>query len=432
MTNSREIATQILTDISAKEKFFETAICNNKGFNRLDKRDRAFVKLLVLNTLRRNGQILEVIKKLVKNPIKKKDIFILNLIKISICQILFLDIKEYSIVNTAVEISKKYKLEKFVNGLLRNICRKKKEILLDIKIESNLPQWISSNITKNFGKSYLKKLSKSLIEEPHIDIKIKEEYLKKRNWEQILNGKFIANDIVRTENIGLIEDKPFYKEGCWWVQGLSATLPVKIITKIYKDNNKKDVSVLEVGAAPGGKTFQLIEKGFRTTSIEISNRRTKRLKENLNRLKYKTKILCRNFLDINLNEKYDCVLIDAPCSASGLIQKKPEILIKNKEINIIELAKKQDLMLSKSKYLVKNGGYIIYCVCSIHSKETTETIEKFLKKNKCIESVCIDHEICRLGVVIKNGMLMILPDTSKVSGGLDGFFISILRKKNDN
>ena len=90
--------------------------------------------------------------------------------------------------------------------------------------------------------------------------------------------------------------------------------------------------------------------------------------------------MCRNFLDINLNEKYDCVLIDAPCSASGLIQKKPEILIKNKEINIIELAKKQDLMLSKSKYLVKNGGYIIYCVCSIHSKETTETIEKFLKK----------------------------------------------------
>ena len=182
------------------------------------------------------------------------------------------------------------------------------------------------------------------MQEPHIDIKIKEEYLKKRNWEQILNGKFIANDIVRTENIGLIEDKPFYKEGCWWVQGLSATLPVKIITKIYKDNNKKDVSVLEVGAAPGGKTFQLIEKGFRTTSIEISNRRTKRLKENLNRLKYKTKILCRNFLDINLNEKYDCVLIDAPCSASGLIQKKPEILIKNKEINIIELAKKQDFV----------------------------------------------------------------------------------------
>ena len=234
MTNSREIATQILTDISEKEKFFETAIFSNRGFNRLNKRDKAFVKLLVLNTLRRNGQILKVIKKLVKNPIKRKDFFILNLIKISICQILFLDIKEYSIVNTAVEISKKYKLEKFVNGLLRNICRKKKEILLNIKIESNLPRWISNNITKNFGEGYLKKLSKSLIEEPLIDIKIKEKYLKKRNWEQILNGKFVANDIIRIENTGLIEDKPFYNDGCWWVQGLSATLPVKIIAKIYK------------------------------------------------------------------------------------------------------------------------------------------------------------------------------------------------------
>ena len=159
MTNSREIATQIFTEISGKEKFFETVISGNKDFNRLDQRDKAFVKLVVLGTLRRNGQIQKVIQKLIKTPLKKRNLFILNLIKISICQILFLGIKEYSVVNTAVEISKKYKLEKFVNGVLRNICRKKKELHRQIEFESNIPSWISNDVIKNLGGRYIKKLS---------------------------------------------------------------------------------------------------------------------------------------------------------------------------------------------------------------------------------------------------------------------------------
>ena len=92
------------TEISGKEKFFETVISGNKDFNRLDQRDKAFVKLVVLGTLRRNGQIQKVIQKLIKTPLKKRNLFILNLIKISICQILFLGIKEYSVVNFLLNI----------------------------------------------------------------------------------------------------------------------------------------------------------------------------------------------------------------------------------------------------------------------------------------------------------------------------------------
>ena len=111
MSNSREIAAQILTNIYTKFEFFETAVLQNKNFSYLDHRDKAFVRLIILNTLRRNGQIMNVINQFIKKPLRKKDIFILNLIRISICQILFLDIKEYSIVNTAVQIAKNYKLK---------------------------------------------------------------------------------------------------------------------------------------------------------------------------------------------------------------------------------------------------------------------------------------------------------------------------------
>ena len=115
MSNTREIATEILTNIYSKFEFFENSVLLNKNFIRLNGRDKGFVRYLVLNTLRRNGQVDKVINDFVKTPIKKKYFFILNLLRLSICQILFLDIKEYSTVNTAVEISKNYKFDKFVN-----------------------------------------------------------------------------------------------------------------------------------------------------------------------------------------------------------------------------------------------------------------------------------------------------------------------------
>ena len=380
MSNTREIATQILTDIYLKFEFFETVILLNKNFSRLNTRDKAFVRYLVLNTLRRNGQVDKVINDFVKIPIRKKNFYILNLLRLSVCQILFLDIKEYSIVNTAVEISKHYKFDKFVNGLLRNICRNKETILQNLDLKTNIPSWIKDDIIKNLGKETLEKISKTIVSEPKLNIKIKINSLKKNNWEKVLNGKFIYDDVLETQNDGLIEQKPFFNEGDWWIQNISSTLPVRFISKLFHDIDKSNVSILEVGAAPGGKTFQLIEENFNVKSLEISQRRIRRLNQNLKRLKFETKIICENFLNFKCFKLFDCVLIDAPCSASGLMQKKPEILIRDKEKNIKNLIDKQKKMLEKSKSILKIGGYIVYCVCSIHSSEGSFQIENFLKK----------------------------------------------------
>ncbi len=428
MKNSREIATQILTEIHSSHSFFETSISKNKGFNRLDSRDKAFVRLLILNTLRRNGQIQEIISNFVKKPLKKNNDFVLNLIRISICQILFLDLKEYSAVNTAVEISKKYKLDKFVNALLRNICRQKVDIMKKTKTEINIPNWIKQDILKCFGVKKLNEISKSIVDEPATDIKVKRSYCKQKNWEEILNGKFIQDQIIRLKNHGPIDKKPFFNEGFWWVQSLSSTIPVNIISSIYKKFDKNKISVLDVGAAPGGKTFQLIEYGFNVTSIEISERRTRRLKENLRRLNYETNIVNKDILNFKINKLFDCVLIDAPCTASGLIRKKPEILIMNKNLNLEKLVIKQKKILEKSVSFLKKGGYLLYCVCSIHSKEGPKIIDYFLKKNKDFELSFIDAEQRKFGKVFKD-MLLVFPDNEKLKDGLDGFFIAVLRKK---
>ncbi len=428
MYNTREIATQVLASIYTNFDFFETALLQNKSFSRLDPRDKAFVRTLILNTLRRNGEIKKVINELVKRPLKKKDFFILNLIRISICQILFLNIKEYSIVNTAVQIAKSYQLDKFVNGLLRNVCRNKEKILEELSLKDNIPRWIKSDIIKNLGEDVLNEISKTIISEPFLDIKIKNNYLKKNNWEKVLDGKFILKDIVRIKNDGPIESKPFFNDGSWWVQSISSTLPVKLIEKIFSDRNKSKISILDVGAAPGGKTFQLIEEKFDVKSLDISERRIRRLKQNLQRLNFQTKVICKDFFEFKSQEYFDCILIDAPCTGSGLMQKKPEILIRNKERNLKKLVHKQSKMLEKSTSLLKTGGYIVYCVCSIHSNEGVKQIENFIRNNQNFKAIELNSNLSSFGTTLKEGMLLINPNNKRIEGGIDGFFISILEK----
>ena len=428
MFNTREIATQILTDIYLKFEFFETAVLLSKNFSRLNQRDKAFVRYLVLNTLRRNGQVDKVLNDYVKIPIKKKNFYILNLLRLSICQILFLDIKDYSIVNTAVEISKNYKVDKFVNGLLRNICRNKYKILENLDHTTNIPNWIKNDIIQNLGKETLEKISKRVINEPSLNIKIKANCLKEKNWEKLLNGKFILDDLLKTQNDGLIEKKPYFNEGDWWVQNISSTLPVKFISRIFNNVDKSKISVLDVGAAPGGKTFQLIEENFNVKSLEISQRRIRRLKKNLQRLKFETEIICEDFLNYECSDLFDCILIDAPCSASGLMQKKPEILIRDKEKNIEKLIDKQQKMLEKAEQFLKIGGYIVYCVCSIHSSEGSYQIETFLRKNKNFKIVEFNNIVSNFGKYLKKGMLTIIPEDFGCNAEADGFFISILKR----
>ncbi len=428
MFNTRKIATQILSDIYLKFEFFETAVLLSKNFSRLNQRDKGFVRYLVLNTLRRNGQVDQVLNDYVKIPIKKKNFYILNLLRLSICQILFLDIKDYSIVNTAVEISKNYRVDKFVNGLLRNICRDKHKILQNLDHTTNIPLWIKNDIIENLGKETLEKISKRVVNEPNLNIKIKANCLKEKNWEKLLNGKFILDDLLKTQNDGLIEKKPYFNEGDWWVQNISSTLPVRFISRIFKNVDKSKISVLDVGAAPGGKTFQLIEENFNVISLEISQRRVRRLKKNLQRLKFDTQIICEDFLNYECSDLFDCILIDAPCSASGLMQKKPEILIRDKEKNIEKLIDKQQRMLEKSEQFLKIGGYIVYCVCSIHSSEGSYQIETFLKKNKNFKIVNFNNIANNFGKYLKKGMLTIIPEDFGCNGEADGFFISILKR----
>ena len=424
MTNSREIASLILSNVYEGKKL-DWALNTSKNLAKLDSRDRSFVNLLVLTALRRHGQIDKVISRFIKKPLKTGS-QINFILKIALAQILFIDTPDYSAVNTAVEISKKYNLDKLVNGVLRNVLREKKTIDIN-STEANIPSWLRKSIVDHLGEKKLLMISKQIVKEPPIDIKIKKKLFQNFNWEEILKGKNIFQETIRISHKGDISKLPFYREGYWWIQGLAATLPVVLINDLYKNKKKNEISVLDVGASPGGKSFQLIESGFKLQSIEISNVRIKKLLKNLNRLKFETKIINGDFITHKIDDKFDCILIDAPCSASGLIQKKPEMLVRTKSID--DLATKQKLMLEKAPELLKDGGHLVYCVCSIIYSEGEEQIRTFLKNFKNFSLINCFSSIKSYGTVNNNlPYFFITPDLIDENGGIDGFFIACFKK----
>ena len=424
MTNSREIASLILSNVY-QGKNLDWALNTSKGLAKLDSRDRAFVSLLVLTALRRHGQIDKIISKFIKKPLKGGS-QIIYILKIALAQIIFMDTPDYSAVNTAVEISKKYNLDKLVNGVLRSVLREKDTINVN-STEENIPNWLSKTTIDHLGEDTLSAISKQIVKEPPIDIKVKKQIFQKFNWEEVLEGKNIFRETIRINHKGDISKLPFYREGHWWIQGLAATLPVILINEIFKDQKKNEISILDVGAAPGGKSFQLIESGFKIKSIEISNVRIKKLLKNLNRLKYETEIINGDFITHKIDEKFDCILIDAPCSASGLIQKKPEMLVIKKNIN--GLKTKQKLMLERASKLLRDGGYIIYCVCSIIFSEGEEQIQTFLQNSKNFSLINCFNSIKSFGIVNNNPpYFFVTPNFVTESGSIDGFFIACLKK----
>ncbi|MEC8265847.1 MAG: transcription antitermination factor NusB [Pseudomonadota bacterium] len=424
MLDSREISSKVLSDIYYG-KTFDRALSLNDEYSKLDQRDKSLVSLLVLTSLRRNGQIDAVLSKFIKKPLKK-NFFITYLLKISVAQILYLEFPEYSVVHNAVEISKKYKSEKFTNAILRNVCKNKNKFLKEISSIINIPKWIKNDLESFRGKNDLLELSNQIFKEPCIDIIIKKKNFENYNWEKLLCGEKIFENIIRIKNISNIESLPFYNEGKWWVQGLSSSLPVYLINKIFKQSMKQNNSVLDVGAAPGGKSFQLIDLGFKVKSLEISRNRIITFKNNLKRLKLDADVINEDFLDTNLKEKFDFILIDAPCSGSGLMQKKPEMLVVEKDVS--NLVKKQKRMLLKASNLVKNGGYIIYCVCSLLNKEGEDQVISFLENNKNFSAVNFFTDILEFGKVLKSGTFLATPNSFVRKGGVDGFFIACLIK----
>ena len=365
----RTIIFDILNIIHLKNKNFDESLLYFTQNFTLNNQDTSMIYNIVLNSLRNNLFIQNILNNFLQ---KKTSIKIRILLLSAITQIIYLDFKDYAVTNDTVEIAKIKKLNPgLVNSLIKNVIKNKSSIDKKKFIPSSVPLWFVNALKKN--KLNLKEIIENIAYEPSLHLVFKNNsFLNafKENYDQTTDlSAFILN---RKK----IRDLMNYDKGHWWVQDLSSMLPLYLSPEIkYK-------KILDMCAAPGGKAFQTIYMNNDVFLNDISIKRSNILRSNLKRLNLNNEIKNFNALEIPEEEKFDVVILDSPCSGVGTLRRNPEILFKNKSPDLNFLTEMQMKLINKAAKLLNKKGIIIYMVCSFFYDETKNIKNRFLNVNK--------------------------------------------------
>lgn len=378
--------------ISFVDKGSYSNIVLNDAFKEfyLTAKEKAFITEIFYGVLRNKNFLDYMIEKNTK-VIKKE--WIRNLLRISIYQLTFMSSDAKGVVWEATEIAKKHgiAISKFVNGTLRNYLRNKDLEIKKLHDEKNyeilysIPQYFCDILEKQYGSENLNQAIISLKKIPYLSVRVNKLKYSEEEFEEFLKERDIQIikkvDSVYYVNSGLIINSKEFKEGKIIAQDASSYLAAKNL------GAKPNELVLDICAAPGGKTAVLAEemenKG-EIIAIDIHQHKKKLIEENMKKLGID--IVKATVLDArNVNKqgrKFDKILVDVPCSGYGVIRKKPEILYTKNRENVEELASLQLEILNSAADILKDGGELIYSTCTIISQENTENVEKFLNERK--------------------------------------------------
>lgn len=425
--NVRQQCVEILEQMLENKTFLGDAR------NRVEVQHRSFANMLLLTALRRLEALRQILDKFLHKKIPEKDKKIYYVLLLGGAEILYLNTPEYAAINEYVNIAKKY-TNRFGAGMVNAVLRQinvQKENLNTVFKEVCFPESFKKVLAKDYTKEQIAEMEKTVELEPPLDISSKQH---PEVWAKKLNGVLLANGTVRLSSANRITELAGFDEGQWWVQDLAASLPILLLGNI---KNKK---ALDLCAAPGGKTAQLLAAGAKVTAVDADAVRMERLKENLKRLHLEDNLQtivsdAVLFLN-NCREEFDVIVVDAPCSATGTFRRHPEILHNKTLADVKEQSAKQKIFLQAATKKLKSGGKLLFCTCSIAKDEGEYQIENFLKANPDFVLCPADVEILQQydGIkldenIIDKGVLRTLPYYMKNIGGMDAFFAACLQKK---
>lgn len=424
---TRRVATLLLTRVMDDARNLD-ALCDKQHgldrFLKLEARDQGLARAIAITAVRKHNQIEAVLKKVMQRPPPKRARFLIHSLHVAATQILFLDAPDSAAVDLGVtaigDDERTARFRSMANAVLRRIVREKAELLEKTKDTSPLPRWMEKAIRKDYGKEKAEQIAKFVSLEPMVDLTVKSD---PQGWADKLGGFVLPTGSVRLTTSDAVQELEGYEEGEWWVQDAAAALPAKLVKA------GKGAKVLELCAAPGGKTAQLAHMGFDVTAVDISNVRLARLQQNLDRLKLHAKLVETDILEFTPEEKFDAILLDAPCSSTGTIRRHPDVLWTRSSEEITELAALQYKLLAKAKDFLKPGGIFVFSNCSMLKEEGEDLLSRASKELEDFEIDMIsEDEVGGLEASINGqGALRTLPfqmasEEKESHGGLDGFF----------
>jgi 16S rRNA (cytosine967-C5)-methyltransferase len=314
-----------------------------------------------------------------------------------------------------------------VNAVLRRRAREGKALVDEVATQSlDLPPWLLARWTANYGEATAREMATALGHEPSLDLTVKSDAAQ---WATRLHGEVLPTGSVRTLLHGSVTMLPGFDDGQWWVQDAAAALPARLFGDIAGK------SIADLCAAPGGKTAQLAQAGAKVTAIDRSPARVARLRENLARLSLHAETVVADAVEwTGPAEGFDGILIDAPCTSTGTIRRHPDVAWLRQETDIAALAALQQRLLRKSVSLLKSGGTLVYCTCSLDPEEGEQAIATLLAAEPGLRRAPIAaSEVAGLAEIITaDGDLRTLPchlpHADPRLGGLDGFYAARLVK----
>jgi 16S rRNA (cytosine967-C5)-methyltransferase len=413
--SARLAAAQLLDAVFQGKRTIEDAMVAVQTLRVLEPRDRGFARMLAATVLRRLGTIDAILAQCLDKGAPPQPVE--AALRLGVAQLLFLGTPAHAAVGETVELAP-VKLRGLANAVLRRVSREGEKLLAGIDVvRADTPDWLWALLLESWGEEKTRAIVQGQLREPPLDMTVKRDAA---GWAAKLGAVVRPSGSLRLEEAGPVTELPGFEEGAWWVQDEAAALPARLLGDVAGQR------VLDLCAAPGGKTLQLAAAGGKVTAIDQSAKRLDRLVENLARTGLEAETIATDATKFRPKTPYPFVLLDAPCTATGTLRRHPEIAHLKSNADTPKLTAAQDRLLDAAATVTAPGGTLVYAVCSLDKREGSARIAAFLTRHRDFERVAVtpDELGGRADLIDANGDLATTP-----AEGMDGFQAARLRRK---
>jgi 16S rRNA (cytosine967-C5)-methyltransferase len=409
-----------LREVLVHRRPLDLAFESHPATLRLAPRDRAFARLLAATTLRRLGEIDRVLARLTAKPPAGVAAILLRL---GLAQLLFLGTPAHAAVFETVALARRRLgggLVPLINAVLRRAAADAPRLLNGTAAPRlNTPPWLWQRWCSAFGEEVARRIAEAHLVEPPLDLTARDDAAA---VAAMTHGTVLATGTVRLAATGAVAELPGYGDGAWWVQDAAAALPVRLFGPLAGRR------IIDLCAAPGGKTLQLAAAGARVTAVDRSPHRLARVAANLERCRLSAELIAADGTAWRPAEPVDGVLVDVPCTATGTIRRHPDIAWLKSAADLAALVPLQQALLTAALAMVRPGGTIVYCSCSLEAEEGGDQIARLLASGAPVRRRPITAaEVGGVTDLIDaDGNLRTLPHHLAAQGGIDGFFAARL------
>ena len=388
----------------------------------LSERDRSLARAIATVALRRRGPIERGLARFLDRPLPRKARHLAHLLHVAGAQIAFMEVADRAAIDLAVEAAKhdgrSRRFAPLVNAVLRRFAEAKGDVVEASLDPADVPSWLWKGWRSDYGRDNALSIVASLRDEPLLDLTLKNEAVEHPEGERLPNGT------LRVAARTAVPELPGYGSGGWWVQDAAASLPALLLGDV------RGLRVLDMCAAPGGKTAQLAARGARVTAWDRAPERVERLRLNLARLGLHADCRVADALEHEATEPFDAVLLDAPCSSLGTLRRHPDVVWTKTAADVEALALLQARLLERAIALVRPGGRVVFANCSLMKREGEAVWQPLRERDDVAPDPIQPEEVFGLPALSGQGTLRTLPfhRFGAESGGMDGFFAGRLRR----